>query len=594
MERVAFDTETWMATPQEPTPPLVSAAFAWDGGSSELLHHTDPALEGLVEELLRHHELTLFNAPYDMAIVGNMWPHMIPLIFQALKEGRVIETRTRERMLDIAFGLGTKRKYNLGTVAGRRVGREVDKSDPWRKKFKELHNIPIRRWPKDAIYYALNDAEATFEVDRAQEQVRDEVLDEDGVDLLVDQDNQARADWSLALQSQFGIVVRQQAVKALDRELKREFDQIKRRLQREKLVREDGSRDTKLASALAGQEGATVRTTKGFSLAEGVLLDLQLPEGHALLAYQRYGSIMGLRSRVITALSVPLIRTRYEVLVDTGRTSSSDPNIQNFPREGGYRECLGCEEGNVLIVSDYNGAEMVTHAQDCLDLFPGKPCKLAEILNAGEDAHGYLGADVMKIPYEQFMKRYEAKDPVVKKVRQGAKPGSFGFPVGMGINRFIQYSKQDYGVEVTESEAKRLRQLWLRRYPENRRYLEYHRRLFAKRGDKVIIKQLWSGRVRGGCSYTEACNTRFQGRAADGAKKAMWRIAWNQWMEPESALFGTRQIMFGHDENVLESPEEQAEAARAELDEVMTEEFEVVCPDMKVRTTSFITDRYRK
>jgi DNA polymerase I-like protein with 3'-5' exonuclease and polymerase domains len=246
-----------------------------------------------------------------------------------------------------------------------------------------------------------------------------------------------------------------------------------------------------------------------------------------------------------------------------------------------------------LIVSDYKGAELVTHAQDCLDLFPGKPCKMAEVLNDGGDPHGYLGADVMKVPYERFMKLYKQNDPKAGRMRQGAKPGNFGFPVGMGIQRFIQYAKTDYGVVVTESEAQNLKRLWLKRFPENRRYLKLHQNLFANRR-RVAIKQLWSGRWRGGCTYTEACNTRFQGRAADGAKLAMWRIAWRQWMEPESDLYGTRQILFVHDENVVETPEDQAEAAKDELDEVMIEAFEEVCPDMKVRTDSHITDRYAK
>jgi DNA polymerase-1 len=402
-----------------------------------------------------------------------------------------------------------------------------------------------------------------------------------------------RAEWALTLQSYFGVMTRQAAVKALDDRLVAEFESVKGRLLEEGLVRPDGSRDTKVAMAVAGHAGATVRTTRGFSLAEDVLKDLKLKKGHLLLDYQRYGAIMTTRSRLVSKLRAPLLRTRYEVLVDTGRTSASDPPLQQLPREGGFRECLGADEGNVLVVSDFKGAELVTHAQDCLDLFPGKTCRLAEVLNAGEDPHGYLGADVMKTPYKRFMKLYKGGDKVAGKMRQGAKPGNFGFPVGMGIARFIQYAKSDYGVEVTETEAKKLKQLWLRRFPENQRYLKLHRDLLQNRR-RIQIKQLWSGRWRGGCSYTEACNTRFQGRAADGAKLSMWRVAWRQWMEPESDLYGTRQVLFVHDENVIEAPEDQAEVVRQELDEVMIEAFEEVCPDMKVRTDSHITDRYCK
>jgi hypothetical protein len=589
VERVAFDTETGLITRKEPTPPLVSVAFAWAGGD-ELLHHSDPALEGLVEELLTHHVLTGFFTCYDLAIIGNTWPHMIPLLFIALAEGRIKNCRTRERMLDIAWGEGTRRKYNLGIVCGRRGG-EVDKSDPWRKRFIELYYVPIKKWPKEAVHYARNDVIHTFELDQLQEGERFGKIAKKDVDWLVDEDNQMRAEWALTLQSYFGIVTRQEAAQALDARLMAEFEEVKQRLLEGGLVRPDGSRDTKVAMAMAGCSGATVRTTRGFSLAEAVLTDLKLPKGHLLLDYQRYGSIMTTRSRWVSQLKSPLLRTRYEVLVDTGRTSASDPPIQQLPREGGFRECIGADEGNLLIVSDYKGAELVTHAQDCLDLFPRERCRLAEVLNAGEDPHGYLGADVMKVPYKKFMRLYKGGDAVAGKMRQGAKPGNFGFPVGMGINRFIQYAKDDYGVEVTESEAKNLKQVWLHRFPENVRYLAEHKKIHH-RGKP--IKQFWSGRYRGGCSFTEGCNTRFQGRAADGGKLAMWRVAWRQWMEPESDLYGTDTTMFVHDELVVESPEDQAEDAREELDEVMIEAFEEVCPDMKVRTDSHITDRYAK
>ena len=38
------------------------------------------------------------------------------------------------------------------------------------------------------------------------------------------------------------------------------------------------------------------------------------------------------------------------------------------------------------------------------------------------------------------------------------------------------------------------------------------------------MTQFLSGRVRGGCRFTQMCNTLFQGLAADGAKKALWDI----------------------------------------------------------------------
>jgi len=53
-----------------------------------------------------------------------------------------------------------------------------------------------------------------------------------------------------------------------------------------------------------------------------------------------------------------------------------------------------------------------------------------------------------------------------------------------------------------------------------------------------------SGRMRGGVSFTQACNTPFSGLAADGAKVAIWELT----------LAGYRVVAFVHDEILVEVP----------------------------------------
>jgi hypothetical protein len=73
--------------------------------------------------------------------------------------------------------------------------------------------------------------------------------------------------------------------------------------------------------------------------------------------------------------------------------------------------------------------------------------------------------------------------------------------------------------------------------------------------------QFLSGRVRGGCRFTQMCNTLFQGLAADGAKKALWDITRECYLDTASPLFGSRVMIFAHDELILEMPEEKAHEA---------------------------------
>lgn len=68
-----------------------------------------------------------------------------------------------------------------------------------------------------------------------------------------------------------------------------------------------------------------------------------------------------------------------------------------------------------------------------------------------------------------------------------------------------------------------------------------------------------TGRLRGGCTYTQARNAPFQGLAADGAKLALWELTKR----------GFRVVAFIHDEVVIELPVADVKAKQAEAEEAL-------------------------
>ena len=92
-------------------------------------------------------------------------------------------------------------------------------------------------------------------------------------------------------------------------------------------------------------------------------------------------------------------------------------------------------------------------------------------INEGEDLHKF---------YASVMHGCETNQ-VTKEWRQEAKAANFGFPGGLGTKTFIQFSS-GYGLEISESEAMRMKDAWhaafvgpdqLREeYQEVRRYAE--------------------------------------------------------------------------------------------------------------------------
>lgn len=150
--------------------------------------------------------------------------------------------------------------------------------------------------------------------------------------------------------------------------------------------------------------------------------------------------------------SVPLT-LRPNPILDTGRVSYSG-TILLMPRWAGFfedveedsdddvqgrrwipslRECIISPDGWVMSSNDYEGGELVTHAQSCLWIV-GRSL-LAEALNVGIKPHNKLAAEMLGISYDEF--QAHSKDEFHVKVRQAAKPGNFGSPGGMGALKMV-------------------------------------------------------------------------------------------------------------------------------------------------------------
>ena len=93
----------------------------------------------------------------------------------------------------------------------------------------------------------------------------------------------------------------------------------------------------------------------------------------------------------------------------------------------------------------------------------------------------------------------------------------------------------------------------------------------------------------------------FQGRAADGAKRAGWYIAKECYLHDPyrdgsgpTPLFGARPVLFVHDEFILEVPVATAHEATMRLSEIMVAGMREVVPDVKVGTEYAIASRWYK
>jgi len=594
MKTVAFDTETRLIERGRLAPDLVCYQYD-DGNVCRVIHHSEA--HGVVDIHLLSGFLWIgHNVSYDLATVAAWRPATLRRIFDKLDRNEIGDTMLAQQLIDIASGRYSEQRkkkggYSLETTAAR-YGLEKKGDDPWRLRYGELIDVPVTEWPQEALDYARHDAEVTRAVWLAQQA---------HAQFLGDLAAQTRAAFALHLASCWGVFSDPVAVDRLRGTIEDLIASVRADLQATGLVRADGTRDIKAARAVASEAYAMAGIDPKLTDKGEISLDedsCTLTGSPLLKNYALYAGQGALRARVDDlALGYDLpLQPRYTSLVETGRTSSSKPapplagvQIQNFPRASGARECLVPRDGMCFIASDYSSAELHTFAQVCLDLFGHSD--LADVLNAGVDVHLRLAALTMGITYEEAYAR--RKDPDVKGARQRVKPANFGFLGGMGVDKFILYSRAGYDVIFTREEAEQIKAQWLETTPEARLYFRHINNLLAGR-DICTVKQMRVDRYRGGVRYTDACNGLFQSLAADGAKAAMYAVSRACYADPGSALYRCRPWAFIHDEIIIEAPIERAHEAGKELGVIMEREFNKFVPDCPTTCEAVAMDRWSK
>jgi uracil-DNA glycosylase family 4 len=161
----------------------------------------------------------------------------------------------------------------------------------------------------------------------------------------------------------------------------------------------------------------------------------------------------------------------------TRRTSSKDPNGQNFPKRGKkakmYQKSFIAPEGWVVIQCDLSQAELRIAGDMANDQ------EIIRIYNANGDIHITTACLALNVTEAQFKLLPEKER---KEWRQKAKAINFGFIYGMSWRKFMVYAKTQYGVEFTEKESKAIRSNYFKKYKGLARWHEVVKDYVAKHG----------------------------------------------------------------------------------------------------------------
>ena len=158
----------------------------------------------------------------------------------------------------------------------------------------------------------------------------------------------------------------------------------------------------------------------------------------------------------------------------TGRSASSNPNLQNVPKRTpeiarAIRSMLCAAPGKVLVACDYSQSELRWIAHESGDK------NMIDIFLRGDDMHKITGMDLAA---KRGHKWDELDKTLQKKFRQDAKPVNFGFPYGQSARGFQSYARDQYGVAFTLEEAELYRHLFL--YESYPGLVPWHERRIAE------------------------------------------------------------------------------------------------------------------
>ncbi|WP_105125572.1 DNA polymerase I [Streptococcus suis] len=306
----------------------------------------------------------------------------------------------------------------------------------------------------------------------------------------------------------------------------------------------------------------TKKTKTGYSTAVDVLERLA-PIAPVVSKILDYRQITKLQSTYVIGLQDAIledgkIHTRYvQDLTQTGRLSSTDPNLQNIPvrlEQGRLirKAFVPSLDDSVLLASDYSQIELRVLAHISQDEH------LIEAFKRGDDIHTSTAMRVFGI---------EKAEDVTANDRRNAKAVNFG----------VVYGISDFGLSnnlgITRKEAKDYIDTYFERFPGIKNYMET---IVREARDKGYVETIYKRRrelpdinsrnfnVRNFAERT-AINSPIQGSAADILKVAMINLD----KAIEEAGLTARLLLQVHDEIVLEVPKAELETVKKLVKETM-------------------------
>ncbi len=286
------------------------------------------------------------------------------------------------------------------------------------------------------------------------------------------------------------------------------------------------------------------------------------------------------------------VHTNYWQILNTGRISSSNPNLQNIPADENYRKCFVAQEGNCIINADYSGQETVILAN------VSQESNIIELINTGGDMHCFvtrsLNPELKDMSDDDIKKFHKDKRQIAKAAGFAIQYGGTGFTISKNL-----------GISPEEGEA--VYNAYFKAFPTLKKFFDKTIALSMKNGFieidpiskrkfffekmNVLIEykesQNWKAYFKLKGKYERAClNYIIQGAAGSVTKLAA--IYYHNWIKDSNYINDIFITNLVHDEINVECKKEYSEIAAKELENCMKRAGDIWCKTVSLNATSVI------
>ncbi len=297
------------------------------------------------------------------------------------------------------------------------------------------------------------------------------------------------------------------------------------------------------------------------------------------------------------------VHTNFQQILDTGRVSSSSPNMQQIPGNNKYRNCFIAPKGWVFVSSDYSSQELNVIAYGSKD-----PVFLSALEN-NQDLHSvcaelvfgqeWLDAAEEDCAYMKSKAKCNCKEH--KQLRTSVKTINFGLAYGMGPHKLADT------LDISKGEAEKLIDKYFEAFPSIKSFLDslgdFGKRKGYIRTFRPFKRRRWfsdwypkmynsrSAMLELGSIERASKNTPIQGSSADMTKLALIKIFERV---QEKYKDKVKLVMTVHDQIDTICRKEIAKQWKEEMTELMEEAAQVIITNGLLKADTNISNTWEK